>query len=338
MVGYYYLSIVFLVVCLTQNRQSVGSYCQHELLGRSAYAGIGNLAHLNGTCQTVFLHTKLNVSLCYHTVLVNCKMLFLGIVKHNRTSCCLGHDCCKYQRLYITAVQFRTKASAYCRCSQTNLLVRNVQGRSYVLVAVCRSCCRSDKVVGIIFIPANGNRRLYGKCILTTVNRGIYFYNNIRLFKAFFQITNLKVQVVFMGGNVSREFRIQLRSIRIHSLFNGKYRLQNLIFYINQLHCLQSNILCLCYNQSNRISNKAHILVHNMMMLRRCKSIGNIDVSVNILPCYNCRYSRICFCLFHINGKNFCIWMGTSQNFSVLHTRQLEVTSIFCFSCYDLRT
>ena len=104
MVGNNYFCIVFLIVCFTEDGKSISSHRQHEFLSGSTNACICNLIHNNCACQTVFLHTKFKMSLGNHTVLMDCKMLFFAVIKHNRTSGSLCHYCCKYERLNIAAV------------------------------------------------------------------------------------------------------------------------------------------------------------------------------------------------------------------------------------------
>ena len=115
-----------------------------------------------------------------------------------------------------------------------------------------------------------------------------------------------------MRGNISRKFWIKLWCIGSQRFLDGEYRLKHRVGYVNQLHCFQSNILCLGNYQGNCISDEADILIHNMMMLRRGKTVCDVNIRVHILPGHNGSNSGISLGLFNVNGFDFGIGMGAS--------------------------
>ena len=138
-VGDHHLGIKFLVVGLAQDRKGVGSHRQHELLGGRAHPCVRVLAHLHGAGQSVFLHSEPDVSVGHHAVLMDGKMLLLGVAEHHGTAGRFRHDGRKYQGLHVAAVELGAEAASHGRSGQTHLLVRHVQGRRHVLVAVSGS-------------------------------------------------------------------------------------------------------------------------------------------------------------------------------------------------------
>ena len=207
------LRVVLLVVGLAEYGQGVRADGQHELLGRGADAGVGDLLHLHRARKAVLLHAELDVRPRDHAVLVHAEVLLLGVGEEHGAVRGLRHHSREHQALDVAAVELGAEAAAHGGRDQPHLLVGHVQGRSHVLMAVGRSRGGGDEIVGAVLVAADDGGRLHGQRVLAVAYLRVHLDDDVGLGEALLKVAGLEVEVVLVRGDVAGQLGIELRGV-----------------------------------------------------------------------------------------------------------------------------